>query len=154
MEKKNKVKKRKKRPDFKISGVITEIDSKKIHIVLNFPYTDLNYKYKDTSAKLIELDKRMKKELSGIRYDEEVENIRFYKPYYFKIYRDDNRTIKDMFVKLNAPKRYLSLYNLGSMVEIVAFVKTYNFDDPDDKKQKIRGWSMNIKYMKYLAIER
>lgn len=152
---------RKKRQDIKIVGVITEIESKKIHINLNFPYPNLNYKYRDIPNKLVELDKKIKKELLGIQYDEETENIKFFKPYYFKFHRSNlptsNKTTRDMFVKLNAPKRYLpcdsdaEMKMLGSIVEIIATPRTYNFSNPEDGKQKIRGWSMNIKYMKPLS---
>lgn len=147
-----KERKKRKRPEFKIVGVLTEIESKKIHINLDFPYTDLNYEYKDVPNKLIGLDKRLTRELMGIAHDEEIENIKFCKPFYYKFHRSDTTT-RDMFVKLSAPKRYLHLYDVGSIVEIIASIKTYNFNDPHNKTQKIRGWGMNIKYMKLLPIK-
>ena len=104
-------------------------------------------------------DKKIMKELLGMQYDEEIENIKFFKPYYFKFHRSNlltsNKTTRDMFVKLNAPKRYIpsdaEMKMLGSIVEIIAVPRIYNFNNPVDGKQKIRGWSMNIKYMNPLS---
>ncbi len=147
------MRKAKYRQEYKIIGILVSVEPKKICINLTLPYSDLNDENKSIVDKLKRLDERMMKELSDMDCEEDVEKIKIYKPIYYKqfhVAKDaSDRMTKDAFVKLNISKRFHIPPNLlGSIVEIKAKPQVYNFDNPQHKNQKIRGWNLNITSIK------
>jgi hypothetical protein len=136
--------------DIELAGVIRKKDDDKIHITFEFPNENLTDKYKHLTKKILELDHKLIKIISNKKYKEDVDEIKYYRPFYYVYYKNQQKGV--LFVKLKIPTRYKWIFKVGSMVEIVATSSTYNFIDDVDKKKNIRGWSLNIKYMNSLIV--
>ena len=89
------------------------------------------------------------RKLSRIEYDEKINIIKTYKPYYC----NKNGTI----VTFNVPKHLSDVRGLselvseniyGSIFEIKSLPQIYDFNDKENDRKKIRGWKLKMKSIK------